>query len=51
MSEIKHLKKCTMQDYMSWYIGDLIFGGWYDNWQLMNNMDILHVKRITLNNL
>jgi hypothetical protein len=40
-----------MQDYVAWYSGDLIIGGWYGSWQLVNNVDTLHIKRIVLNDL
>jgi hypothetical protein len=40
-----------MQDYVAWCSGDLAINVWYGNWQLMDDVDSLHVKKNTLNDL
>jgi hypothetical protein len=37
-----------MQYYVAWCSGDLLIIGWCGSWQLVNNMNILHIKKITL---
>jgi hypothetical protein len=51
MSEINHFKVFTMQDYVTCCSGDLTIGGWYDSWQLVDDVYTLHVKRIAVNDL
>jgi hypothetical protein len=40
-----------MQDYVVWFNDDLGIDWWCGNYQMIDNMNILHVKRITLKNL
>jgi hypothetical protein len=40
-----------MQDYVAWCSDDLSIIEWCDRWQLVDNVDILHVKKIALNDL
>jgi hypothetical protein len=40
-----------MQDYLAWFSDNLTIDGWCGGWQLVDDMDNLYVKRITLNNM
>jgi hypothetical protein len=37
-----------MQNYVAWCSGDLLIVEWCDTWQLIDDIDSLYVKKITL---
>jgi hypothetical protein len=41
-------KFLTMQNYVAWYSGNLTINGWCGSWQLVDDVDILYVKRMDL---